>query len=110
MNYNDFMERDKSFGLQKELKIVDSAATGKKNKAAPNSSRRESRPHVMVQARCSLMRHAHGHVVHKRFMQSGCDEKDAELITKLGIDCTHDEINKRPSIKEVVSTIKHLKY
>lgn len=86
------MARDYSLALQKELNNLLSAATGKKNKAAPNSSRRGSYPHVTVQARYLLMRQAHGHVVHKRFMQSGCDEKDAELITKLGIDCTQNTI------------------
>lgn len=69
------------------------------------------KPHVSVLARVKIINRSH--VVHKSLVETGCDEdsedSDLEKITMLGIDCTYEEINRPPSIDEVISKLETLK-
>ncbi|XP_073059718.1 probable receptor-like protein kinase At4g10390 [Primulina eburnea] len=77
-----------------------------KRKGGSSSSRKEEKNHISVIAKYYKQI---DQVVHKTIVSSGCSTEDAIKLAKLGISCTDDFENRRPSIDEVISQLRGLK-
>ncbi|KAI3469094.1 hypothetical protein Pfo_025757 [Paulownia fortunei] len=106
MRYNEFEKLDFKTSIGAQVDKLLMTVGGKKKKKAPNSSKQKN-PRVAIKAR--VHKHTHNHVVDKTLIQSGCDNEDAVKITKLGIECTNEEGERRPSIQDIISTLEQLR-
>ncbi|KAL8028741.1 hypothetical protein ABFX02_14G180500 [Erythranthe guttata] len=64
--------------------------------------------HISVQARIHMKNSRIKYVVHKKLFQSGCTVNDAIAVTELGIRCTEENPNSRPTIDEVIAVLGNL--